>query len=231
MNIIVPLAGPDFELGDGTTRAERVVEGLPLLRLALESRSWWRSASVGAGNLIFVLRDGPVSRRFADQQLHSWYPEAKVVFLESYTCGAALTSLGGLALCGVGAPICIDLADIVFEDSADPSVLFQDPRLGGLLLTFQSDNPAYSYAELDETGHVVRTAEKRVISEHASAGVYFFRDASTLLRAIAHSIEHRAELAFSGLLYVCPLYNGVIAQGAMVITSPVHNVRDIKLLP
>lgn len=230
MRIIVPLAGPDFELTDGTTRAERVVEGTPLLRLALESRSWWRSGTTTANDLVFILRDTPTSRKFADQQLLKWYPGSKTVFLSSFTGGAALTALAGLSLTDDGSPLCIDLADILFDDEADPVTRFQDERLGGLLLTFASSNPAYSYAEIGADGFVLRTAEKQVISDQASAGVYFFRDAATLLRAIGHSIQHRASLAFNGLLYVCPLYNGVIADGASVATVDVRQVRDIKVM-
>jgi hypothetical protein len=230
MQIIVPLAGPDFELTDGTTRAERLVEGLPLLRLALETRSWWRSGAATAGDLVFILRDTSVSRHFAQALLQAWYPGSRTVFLGSLTGGAALTSLCGLALADDGSPICIDLADIVFNEEVDPVAHFQDERMGGMLLTFESSNPAYSYAEIDAAGHVLRTAEKQVISNQASAGVYFFRDASILLRAIAHSIRHRASLSFNDLLYVCPLYNGVIADGATVATVPVRQVRDIKIM-
>ncbi|MGN7997992.1 hypothetical protein [Sphingomonas sp. 22176] len=229
MRVIVPLAGPDFEIGANQTRADRIVEGQPLLRRALESRSWWRAGTVGAADMVFVLRDTHVSRAFAEQRLATWYPGAQHIFLGAYTSGAVLTTLCGVALADAGAPICVDLADILFDGDVDPVAAFADPRMGGLLLTFPSSNAAYSYAELDAQGNVLRTAEKKVISSHASAGVYFFRDAPTLLRAIAHSLSHRDALAYNGLLFVCPLYNGVLAEGSAVKVAAVQNVRDIKM--
>lgn len=45
---------------------------------------------------------------------------------------------------------------------------------GGLLVSFESDQPKYSYAETDKDGTVKRTAEKEVISSHALCGAYFF---------------------------------------------------------
>jgi hypothetical protein len=231
MRVLIPLAGPDFELEDGSTRAERIVFGKPLLRLALESRSWWQGDNgTTASDLVFILRDRPASRRFGETILVGWFPGCRTIFLGDFTGGAAYTVLAGLAFGDGDGPICIDLADILFTDSADPVRAFrEDSSLGGLLLTFPSSNPAYSYARCGDAGRVLQTAEKRVISDHASAGVYFFRDALTLLRAIAHSIENKATLACNGLLYACPLFNGVIAHGKTVRISPVSDVHDIKV--
>jgi dTDP-glucose pyrophosphorylase len=134
-----------------------------------------------------------------------------------------------IALADAGAPLCVDLADILFDDDADPLNYFRAPDAGGLLLTFPSSNPVYSYAELDSDGAVLRTAEKKVISSHASAGVYFFRDAATFLRSVAHSLENREALAHNNLLFVCPLFNGVLANGAKVGVAQVRNIRDVKV--
>jgi dTDP-glucose pyrophosphorylase len=54
-----------------------------------------------------------------------------------------------------------------------------------MLLTFQSDNPRYSYVEIDEKGKAVRTAEKVVISNHAILGGYFF-NSGTLFKDLAN---------------------------------------------
>ena len=54
MKVIVPLAGPDFVKPDGSVKAEISVEGLPLLRRALESRSWWTHGLVSDADLVFV---------------------------------------------------------------------------------------------------------------------------------------------------------------------------------
>ena len=83
MKVIVPLAGPDFVKLDGSVKAEIPVEGLPLLRHALESRSWWTSGLVTDADLVFVLHDNPPSRRFAENTLSQWYPAARQVFLST----------------------------------------------------------------------------------------------------------------------------------------------------
>lgn len=228
---IVPLAGPDFVRADGTIKALLQVEGQPLLRRALESRSWWRSGALRSDGLVFVLRDADASRAFAEDFLASWYPGAHVVFVSTSTGGAALSALAGLALMAHrDAPVCIDLVDILYADEARPLALFaNEAKAGALSLCFASNNPAYSYLDLSYDGIMLRSREKTVISSHASAGTYFFRSPSVYMRAAAHSLDHRRELAYRDLIFVCPTLNGVVAGGWDVHVCPVSNVLDVKI--
>ncbi len=232
MKVIVPLAGPDFELGDGRVKAQLIVEGAPLLLTTLKGRRWYREGQVADGDFAFVLRDSDVTRRFWNEDLRHWFPGAKVAWLSDFTGGAAMTIMAALSLIAhEPGPVCVDLADILYDTQGDPVRRFADePDLGGLAHVFPSDNPVYSYLAVDAAGDVTRAAEKVVISDAASAGTYWFRDPATLLRAIAHGLDHREELTFRGLFFVCPLYNGVVADGQAVRLDPVGDVRDVKVV-
>lgn len=229
MRVVVPLAGPDFVLADGGVKATLDVEGAPLLKRALESRPW--APSIDPAKYVFVMLDRPETRRFAQTDLADWYQGAQVVFLSHPTRGAAISALAGVAAsCGAGEPIIIDLADILYTSSLSPCQVFaRNPDCGGIALTFQSDAPEYSYLRSDADGRFIEAAEKRVISTQASAGTYVFSDAAVFLRAVAHAIENEATQARNGLFYVCPLLNGVRAQGINVTLASVTEVIDIKL--
>jgi hypothetical protein len=226
MNVVVPLAGPDFERPDGSVKAMMPIDGQPLLRLAFESRPWCDDIS----DLIFVLRDLPASRAFAQDQLARWYPSARCVWLSRGAGGAALSAAAGAALIqDPEEPLVVDLCDIMFRSDLDPVRRFADDRrLGGLAVTFASALPQYSYLELGPDGTMLRAREKIVISSHASAGVYAFRDSAMFWGALAHSLRHRTELAHKGALFVCPMLNGVVAQGWDVRAAPADSARDIK---
>lgn len=228
MQVIVPLAGPDFVRPDGSVKALQRVEGAPLLRHALSGRNW--AASVPPEAYSFVMIDDPATRRFAGETLAAWYPGAHVVFLSRPSRGAALSAIAGVsAHAAAGTPVILDLADILYDCTLDPGrALAADPGAGGIALTFQSRNPVYSYLATDGEGTFVEAAEKRVISEQASAGTYVFASAATLLRALAHALENESSQTHNGLFYACPLFNGVRAQGRRVLLYPVSNVRDIK---
>jgi hypothetical protein len=229
MKVVIPLAGPDFVGNDGRVKSSREVGGIPLLRRALESRSWWRRGDVLDADLTFVLHDDEASRRFVVEDISRWYPRARNVFISSYTHGAALSVLSGLALVGESDDVlCIDLADIIFEDKSDPLSAFSDPLVGAIGLTFRSDNPVYSYIRRDAAGRVVEAAEKRVISNEASAGVYLFRSSSIYLRSLAFLLDNRGLHLYNNNFFLCPVFNGVIALGLKVLGLGVTEVCDFK---
>lgn len=64
---------------------------------------------------------------------------------------------------------------------------------GGALVSFESNEPRYSYAALGEDGFVTRTAEKEVISNHALCGAYFF-STGRRFKQIAHHILDRTRV-------------------------------------
>ncbi|WGW06066.1 glycosyltransferase family protein [Tropicibacter oceani] len=229
MRVIVPLAGPDFVREGGALKAMIPLDGQLLLRRVLTSRPW--AQGVAPEDHAFVLIDGPETRAFARGELAQWYPGASVTFLSRYTRGAALSALAGMVSgADMGEPIVVDLADILYTSTLDPKAMFAaNPACGGIALTFPSDNPAYSYLRLDAFGAFSEAAEKRVISNNASAGTYMFRDLPTYLRALAHGLENAASQTFRDLFFVCPLFNGVHDQGKSVLLAPVTDVTDIKV--
>jgi hypothetical protein len=229
MHVIVPLAGPDFILDGGTLKAEIDLGASPLLRRVLTSRPW--AEAVASENYAFVLIDAPETRAFAAGTLAEWYPGASVTFLSRYTRGAALSVVAGMATgADMAAPIIVDLADILYASTLDPEAHFAaNPDCGGIALTFRADNPIYSYLRLDAFGLFAEAAEKRVISDIASAGTYVFRNLPTYLRALAHGLENEESQTFKDLFFVCPLFNGVRAEGKSVLLEAVEDVIDVKV--
>ncbi len=227
MNVIVPLAGPDFVHPRFGVRPLFPLDGRTLIETALEGRPWMQSGEVAGADMIFVLRELPEAAQVSEL-LEARYPGCRFVRLGDLTGGALFSALAGAALISDARPVCIDLVDILF---AWPSWRAADlwPAHGAAAPSFTSDDPAYSYFEIDH-GLVRRAREKQVISRHASAGVYMFRDLAVFLDAAAHSVRNREALAHKGALFVCPAMNGVIAAGLSVVAPQVEDVRPIGKL-
>lgn len=227
MRVVVPLAGPDFIQKDFSLKAEIDLNGEPLLRRVLNSRPWASHVK----EYSFILSDEPETRKFASNSLTEWYPKSVVTFISDYTCGAALSALAGMATSkSFDEPVIVDLADILYSSTLEPTTLLQKhANCGGIALTFKADNPAYSYLSLDTSGSFEEAVEKQVISDNASAGTYIFRDMATYLRALAFCLENQAHQTFRDLFFVCPVLNGVKNQGKRVLLEPVADVVDIKL--
>ena len=228
MNVIVPLAGPDFVHPKLGIKPLMEIDGEPLVRRAVTSRAWWRQGITRAADLVFVLRVTPEAEQVATL-LEAWFPGCRVVRLSDLTMGAALSALAGAAmLVQPWRSLCIDLVDLLFESDDTLADHFADPAVGAAATVFPSDEACYSYLEIGDDGMVIRAVEKRVISEYASAGTYAFRDVATYLDGLAHSLRHADEMAVNGSLFVCPTLNGVIAAGSRVVPVPVGEVLPVS---
>ena len=78
----------------------------------------------------------------------------------------------------------------------------------GLIMTFPSTHPRWSYVRTNGSDVVIETAEKKVISNQATAGIYYFKKGSDFVNAaqamILKNIRHNGEF------YICPVYNELI---------------------
>ncbi len=179
MKCIIPLAGPDIFTDDYGLKPNYDIDGAPLIVKAIHSRSWYFN-TLFEEDLIFVLRDFD---HLAEMRtlLQSNFPKANQVIIPTLTKGALMTSLAGTSLINdFSDPIIIDLVDILFSGDLNPVEIFNnDENVAGILPYFISDNPKYSYLEIDDNSNVLRTREKEIISQNASAGVYFFNNLQT----------------------------------------------------
>lgn len=222
MKCIVPIAGPEY-FKDDQCKGLIKFKGDFLLRSILHSRPWINNID----ELIFIMQDLDFARDFEKSYLKKWFINSKSIFIPSFTCGAAFSSLIGVSLAynNLDMPILIDLADIYFESEFIP---YQKKEKDGFAFYFESNNPIYSYLKVDEKGKILETKEKKVISNKASAGVYCFPSSSSFIKSISYSISNRKEITVNNLHYICPLLNSLIESGTDVIPIRTKNIIDIK---
>lgn len=84
----------------------------------------------------------------------------------------------------------------------------------GYIMTFSASHPKWSYARTDREGRVVEVAEKRVISPHATVGIYYYKQGNKFVKGaqdmIQKNIRHNNEF------YVCPVYNELILHDGRI---------------
>jgi NDP-sugar pyrophosphorylase family protein len=98
-----------------------------------------------------------------------------------------------------------------------------DKSCDGIMLTFESENESFSYAEVDDSGFVTQVAEKKVISKFASSGTYWFRSVDIYNKAYAKQllINHYKES------FVAPLYQDLINLGSSIRMHPCKDVYPL----
>lgn len=91
-----------------------------------------------------------------------------------------------------------------------------DSNLDASILTFidAEKNPKWSFAQIDENNHVIKVAEKQVISQYATVGIYLYKKGHIFVDAAIDMIINNDR--FNNEFYVCPTYNYVIKNGFKV---------------
>ena len=168
----------------------------------------------------FIVRQEHIDNQGIDKLIKDIQPDANVFSVLKTTRGAVETCLVAESAIDDEDAIVVMDCDLEFRSvcynklvAAALSVPVNQAD-GGALVSFDSDNPRYSYALVDNEGRVLRTAEKEPISNHALCGAYFFGSGRDFKR-IAHQLlddgtQGKAEF------YVSLLYNYLLAEGKVV---------------
>jgi len=146
-----------------------------------------------------------------------------VISINIATRGAAETSYKASSVLDRNSPLIILDCDLWFKskeyETLINDVLNKKKELGGALLTFYSESPKYSYAKT-YNGEVIETAEKRLISDRAIVGAYFFGKAEYFLTEAREMIKKEPD-SDSKEFYVSLVYNSIIKKGLTVKESKV----------
>lgn len=216
LQILMPMGGLGSRFSkEGYTTPKPLIEvnGKPMFMRALDS-----FAHIENVQHIFVIRKEHNLKFNLAEQIKRQLPQAKVSILDHDTGGAVETCLIAGNLIDDRLPITIADCDIYFESKSyfqDIACAEKKSTPDGILLTFTSDDPRYSYVELDKSGNVLRTAEKNVISSHAILGGYFFRSGK-LFKTLAQTFIASGLPDTLKEYYVSHLFNILINQGGCV---------------
>lgn len=219
LHIIMPMAGEGSRfLKEGWTTPKPLIElkGMPLFKRAIGSVH----IDDHPMKYSFIVRQEHIDKYEIDKGIKSFLPEAEVFSVKQTTRGAVETCLiAENAIDDADGVIVMD-CDLEFRSNEFLKIIHKilsqsvAESEGGALVSFESDQPRYSYAELGDDGYVVRTAEKEVISNHALCGAYFFSTGKRF-KEIAHKLLDEPEFK-KPEYYVSLLYNYMLAEGEKV---------------
>lgn len=219
LHIIMPMAGEGSRfLKEGWITPKPLIElkGIPLFKRAIGS-----VAVTGAPmKYSFIVRKEHIDKYHIDEHIRAILPDANVFYVEKTTRGAVETCLIAERAIAKEDSIVVMDCDLEFrskgyikgiQDILEKPV---EEVNGGMLVSFESQEPRYSYAEIDANNVVKRTAEKEVISNHALCGAYFFSSAEGFLNA-AHRLLNEPVFT-KPEYYVSLLYNYLLGNGEVV---------------
>jgi len=207
LTVVIPMAGMGSRFAAaGYTFPKPLIEvhGKPMIQVVVEN------LNMPNARHIFVVQKEHLDRYNMAPFLKLLRPNCKIVALDHVTEGAAVTVDTALySFCNDEFneyPLVIANSDQFLEWNVNECMYaFSQPDIGGGILTFESMHPKWSYAALDDDGFVKEVAEKKVISNHATCGVYYWSKAGHYRTCFAQMV--RKNIRTNGEFYVAPVFN------------------------
>lgn len=211
MNVLIPMAGAGSRFAQaGFTFPKPLIEvkGKAMIERVV------RNLNIEA-NYIFIVQREHYEKYSLQYLLNLIAPGCRIVQVDGMTEGAACTTLLAKELIDTTEPLLIANSDQYLEwNSNETLYAFSADGIDAGIVTFKATHPRWSYARLDDDGFVAEVAEKKVISDLATVGVYYWSRGSDYVRYAEQMIAK--DIRVNGEFYVAPVFNEAIADGAKV---------------
>lgn len=219
LNVLIPMAGEGSRFAQaGYTFPKPLIEvrGKPMIQVVTENLNM-------DARFIYLVRKEHYEKYNLKYLLGLIAPNHEVVLVDGLTEGAACTTLLARGLIDSDDPLIIANSDQFVEwDSNEFMYSMVGDHIDAGILTFEATHPKWSYARLDERGLVAEVAEKKVISNKATVGVYYWKKGGDYCRYADQMIAKN--IRTNGEFYVCPVFNEAIGDGKKVKTFDIKKM-------
>ena len=213
MNVLIPMAGAGSRFQRaGYTFPKPLIEvrGKPMIQLVVEN------LNIDARH-IFVVQKSHYEQYNLKHLLNLISPGCEIVQVDGMTEGAACTTLLAKEFINNDEPLVFANSDQFLDwDSNEFMYSMEADEIDGGILTFKATHPKWSFAKLDEHGYVSEVAEKKPISDIATAGIYYWKHGKDYVKYAEQMIEN--DVRFNNEFYVCPVFNEAINGGKKIKT-------------
>ncbi len=215
MNILIPLAGTTA-LDDGQIVPLVDVNNKTLLEYVISNVPYQDEA-----NYVFVVQKEDCDKHHLDAVIQLLCPGAAIVRTPGPTQGQLCSCLMGIEHIENDQPLLIVNGNQFLFEAIEPVLgRFIARGVDGGVITFPNVHPRWSYVRLDADGEtVVETSEKRPISKHACAGIFYYRRGRHFVEAAKDVIRKRTMVGDQ--YYVSSTYNSMILSNKRIVAHEV----------
>jgi HAD superfamily hydrolase (TIGR01509 family) len=210
-NILIPMAGSGsrfFNAGYKDPKPLINVDGKPMIQKVVEN--------IGIpGNYIFIVQAEHYKKYDLQNSLTKLVPGCKIIQVDGVTDGAARTALLAKQYIDNQRPLIIANSDQLLDwDSSEFISQLLEIGSDGNMALFLANEDKWSYAKI-KNNRVVEVAEKVVISNNASTGIYGWAKGSDYVKYAEQMIEKNIRV--NNEFYICPVYNEAIQDNKRVL--------------
>lgn len=224
LNVVIPMAGEGSRfLKAGYIKPKPFidVDGIPMITRVLENLSY-----PNARYILIVRKDHMEKEAIFVKKIKEEH-NVNFIPIDKLTEGAACTILYARKYINNDEPLLIANSDQIIDINIAEFIDDCNERnLDGSILTFidRYKDPKWSFAKIDKNNLVCEVKEKTVISEYATAGVYFFKRGKHFINATLDMIAHNDRV--NNEFYTCPTFNYAIREELKI---GIYNIDSKKM--
>ncbi len=211
LNIVIPAAGLGSRFSAAGQKFPKPlisVQGKPMIQVVVENLNM-------DAKFIFIVQKEHCEKYNMESMLKVIAPGCEVIQIDGLTEGAACTVLKAEHLIDNDNPVIIANSDQYVEwDSSEFMYAMSSDNIDGGILSFSSVHPKWSYIRRGDDGFVCEVAEKKVISNEATTGIYLYKSGKMAVKAIKDMIANNDR--YSGEFYFAPSYGYAIKDGLKI---------------
>jgi dTDP-glucose pyrophosphorylase len=213
INILIPMAGAGTRFSQAGYLDPKPlikIKGKPMIQKVVENLNI-------EANFIFIVQKNHRLSYNLDHLLNSICKNYKIVEVDGITEGAACTTLLAKEFINNDDYLFIVNSDQFFEWGSNDFFLSSiNEDIDGNIAVFNSSNPKWSFVKLNEQKYVIEVAEKKAISDIATAGIYYWRKGKNYVKYAEQMINKNIRV--NNEFYVCPVYNEATKDGQKIKT-------------
>lgn len=222
LNVLVPMAGAGSRFAQqGYAFPKPLIEvnGKPMIQVVVENLNI-------EAHYIFIVQQEHYEKYNLNYMLNLIAPGCDIVQVNEITEGAACSTLLAKDYIDNDSPLLIANSDQYVEwNSNECMYAFSADSIDGGILTFESSHPKWSYVKLGHDGFVNEVAEKQVISNHATVGVYYWKKGSDYIKYVEQMIQKNIRV--NNEFYVCPVFNEAIQDNKKIKVKKIEKMWGI----
>ena len=227
INIVIPMAGNGVRFKDSDHEEPKplieVIDGKPMIQLVVECLT-----PETDHQFIFICRREHDEHYQLDQLFERITCRYQKVIVDEVTEGPACSVLMAKDWFNNDIPMMTACADDYVNTDINQFLKFSETNNAeGTVMTYRNQTPEGSSARIDENGLITEVAEKKVISNITTVGIYYFSKGKYFVEATEQMI--RKDARANGEFYVSPVYNEMIALGYTVKPYPIK-ARDMHTM-
>jgi len=216
VNVLIPMSGRGSRFTKTHALPKPMIDvrdGMPMIEMVV------RNLNIDGQYIFLVLREH-YEKFDLKTLLERIVPNPKIVIVDTVTEGAACTALLAKEFINNDSPVFTAnsdqfIPDFNFDDFYDKMCA---ENLDGGIISFEEKfgDPKWSFAKINENGFVTEVAEKVVISNIATVGMYYFGKGSDFVKYGEQMINKK--LKSGNEYYITPIYNEMIADNKKIKT-------------